>query len=400
MPNLTPNPRLQLLQAYPFERLRKLHANIKPNPTLRAINLSIGEPKHITPAIIKNSLTEALDGLATYPTTLGNGELRQSISQWITRRYQVTLNPESQILPVLGSREALFSFAQVVLNPTENDALVISPNPFYQIYEGAALLGGAQVHYLPLQANGQCDYASVSEAVWQKTRLVYTCTPGNPTGAVLSLEQWQVLFKASAKYGFVIAADECYSEIFFDENNPPLGALQAAIKLGLPDFDRLVVFSSLSKRSNAPGLRSGFVAGDANYLSQFLKYRTYHGSAMSPMVQHASIAAWNDDHHVQENRKLYVQKFNAITPLIKTVYKVEKPEAGFYLWLKTPFCDQTFCQQLLENQNLTLLPGSFLGREVDGINPGAGYTRIALVASLEDCQEAAERIINFSKSFK
>jgi N-succinyldiaminopimelate aminotransferase len=398
MSNLMPNPRLQLLQAYPFERLRKLNANIEPNAKLRPINLSIGEPKHPTPAIIKNSVADALDGLATYPTTLGNTQLRQAIGQWITRRYQVKLDPETQVLPVLGSREALFSFAQVVLNPAETDALVISPNPFYQIYEGAALLGGAQVHYLPLQANGQCDYGGVSDGIWQRTRLVYICTPSNPTGAVLSLDQWQILFKASAKYGFVIAADECYSEIFFDENTPPLGALQAAKQLGLSNFNRLVVFSSLSKRSNAPGLRSGFVAGDANYLSLFLKYRTYHGSAMSPMIQNASIAAWNDDLHVHENRKLYLKKFNVITPILKSVYEVNKPQAGFYLWLKTPICDQIFCQELLRTQNITLLPGSFLGREIDGTNPGSGYVRIALVASLEDCQEAAERMVEFKKN--
>ena len=387
------NPLLERLQPYPFERLRALFAGISPNSGLSPVNLSIGEPKHPTPDVLKNALKEHLDGLAVYPATLGLPELRQAISGWISRRYGIAASAETQVLPALGSREALFSFAQVVLDPAESDALVVSPNPFYQIYEGAALLGGAQPHYLPLQSSGQCDYAAVPAAIWQKTRLVYVCTPGNPTGAVLSQQQWNVLFEASDRYGFVIAADECYSEIYLDENNPPLGALQASVAAGRPDFRRLVVFSSLSKRSNAPGLRSGFVAGDENLLKQFLKYRTYHGSAMSTTVQLASAAAWNDDEHVRENRSQYLSKFKAMLPLLQKRFEVGMPEAGFYLWLKVPGCDQRFCQLALQQMNVTLLPGSFLARTVDGVNPGAGFVRIALVAPLQDCITAAERLV-------
>ena len=386
------NPRLALLQPYPFERLPALFSDVQPCQTLANINLSIGEPKHPTPAVLTNALTASLSGLSVYPTTVGIPELREAIGNWIKRRYGVQVHAAEQVLPVLGSREALFAFAQVVLDPTASEALVVSPNPFYQIYEGAALLGGATPHYLPIDASGQCDYAAVSSSVWAKTRLLYVCTPGNPTGAVLSIEQWAVLFKASDEFGFVIAADECYSEIYLDEAHPPLGALEAAQRLGRPDFKNLVVFSSLSKRSNAPGLRSGFVAGDAAWIKAFLTFRTYHGSAMSPTIQQASIAAWNDDEHVRENRRQYLSKFNEVTPILKLKFEVEKPEAGFYLWMKTQGCDQAFCKQLLQEKNVTLLPGSFLARTVDGFNPGAGHVRIALVAPLQDCVAAAHRI--------
>lgn len=387
------NPRLDLLQPYPFERLRALFAGITPNPALPPVNLSIGEPKHPTPAVLTDALQAALAGLATYPATLGLPELRQAIAGWVMRRYGVDVSADTQVLPALGSREALFSFAQVVLNPADADALVVSPNPFYQIYEGAALLGGAQPHYLPLQASGQCDYTAVPDAIWARTRLVYVCSPGNPTGAVLSQAQWDCLFAASDRHGFVIASDECYSEIYLHENRPPLGALAAAVAAGRPDFRNLAVFSSLSKRSNAPGLRSGFIAGDAALLKQFLKYRTYHGSAMSATIQAASVAAWNDDIHVRENRQQYLNKFNAVTPILQSRFEVSMPEAGFYLWMKTPGCDQAFCRQALADLNVTLLPGSFLAREVDGHNPGAGRVRIALVAPLEECVTAAERLI-------
>ncbi len=388
------NPRLALLQPYPFERLRALFSDVQPAPAYTNINLSIGEPKHPTPAVLTNALTQSLSGLAVYPTTAGIPELRTAIANWIKRRYGVDVHATEQVLPVLGSREALFSFAQVVLDPNESDALVVSPNPFYQIYEGAALLGGATPHYLPINASGQCDYAAVASTVWAKTRLLYVCTPGNPTGAVLSLEQWAVLFKASDEYGFVIAADECYSEIYLDEAQPPLGALAAAQMLGRPDFKNLIVFSSLSKRSNAPGLRSGFVAGDAAWIKAFLTFRTYHGSAMSPTIQRASIAAWDDDEHVRENRRQYRNKFNEVTPILKARFEVEKPEAGFYLWMKTESCDQVFCKQLLRDKNVTLLPGSFLARSIEGFNPGAGYVRIALVAPMHDCVAAANRIVD------
>lgn len=390
------NPLLERLQPYPFERLRALFSGITPNPALENVNLSIGEPKHPTPAVLTDALKAAMDGLAVYPATLGIPELRQAIAGWIGRRYAVSVNPDTQVLPALGSREALFSFAQVVLDPSDADALVLSPNPFYQIYEGAALLGGAQPHYLPLEENGQCDYSKVPEAIWARTRLAYVCSPGNPTGAVLSQEQWQILFDASDRFGFAIASDECYSEIYLDESQAPLGALSAAVAAGRTDFRNIVVFSSLSKRSNAPGLRSGFVAGDASLLKQFLKYRTYHGSAMSTAVQLASIAAWNDDAHVIENRKQYAQKFNEMTPLLQTRFEVERPQAGFYLWMKTPVCDQQFCQQALQQLNVTLLPGSFLAREVNGHNPGAGRVRIALVAPLQACVTAAERLIKLN----
>lgn len=388
------NPRLDQLQPYPFERLRALFTGVSPPAGLTPVNLSIGEPKHPTPAVLTDALTAAMGGLAAYPATLGLPELRHAIANWIQRRYQVSVDAETQVLPALGSREALFSFAQVVLDPAECDALVVSPNPFYQIYEGAALLGGATPHYLPLQANGQCDYTRVPESVWAKTRLVYVCSPGNPTGAVLEQVQWNALFAASDRHGFAIASDECYSEIYLDEAQPPLGALSAAVAAGRSDFRHLVVFSSLSKRSNAPGLRSGFVAGDAALLKQFLKYRTYHGSAMSVTVQHASIAAWNDDAHVRENRTQYANKFNAVTPILQKRFEVSTPAAGFYLWMKTPGCDQAFCKAALAQHNVTLLPGSFLAREVDGHNPGAGRVRIALVAPIAECVTAAERLVN------
>jgi N-succinyldiaminopimelate aminotransferase len=391
------NPLLQRLQPYPFEKLRALFADATPNSELKPINLSIGEPKHPTPDVLKNALVENLNGLAQYPTTLGIPDLRQAIAGWIARRYQVACEANKQILPVLGSREALFSFAQVVLNPSDAKARVLCPNPFYQIYEGAALLGGAQPQFIQIDETGQCDYRSISEKEWSDIRLVYVCTPGNPTGAVMPLEQWKILFDASDRHGFVIASDECYSEIFFDENAPPLGGLEAAVKLGRSDFRNLVIFSSLSKRSNAPGLRSGFVAGDSVLIQQFLLYRTYHGSAMSPTVQAASIAAWNDDEHVRENRRAYKEKFNAVTPILKEVLEVSVPDAGFYLWAKTPVADADFVKRLLIEKNVTLLPGSYLARDTERGNPGTGFVRIALVAPIAECIEAAHRIVSMLK---
>ncbi len=393
------NPRLSLLQPYPFEKLRALFAGVVPNAALKNINLSIGEPKHPTPALLKEALIAGLDGLAVYPTTVGLPSIRQAIAGWIKRRYKITCNPDTQVLPVLGSREALFAFAQVVLNPADMAARVLCPNPFYQIYEGAALLGGAQPEFLNIVANGQCDYSQVSKEQWARTRLVYVCTPGNPTGAVLGLDQWKILFEAADRYGFVIAADECYSEIFFEEDNPPLGGLQAAVQLGRPDYKNLIVFSSLSKRSNAPGLRSGFVAGDAHWIKQFLTFRTYHGSAMSPAIQAASVAAWNDDAHVRENRSQYRDKFAQVTPILQKVLEVSLPDAGFYLWAKVPGCDADFTKRLLAEYNVTLLPGSYLARDTADGNPGAGYVRIALVAPLAECVEAAHRMVQMVNSF-
>jgi N-succinyldiaminopimelate aminotransferase len=391
------NSNLSKLQPYPFQRLRDLFAGITPNPAYKPVNLSIGEPKHDTPALIKQALVDHLAGLATYPTTAGVPELRTAIANWATRRYGIPLlNIEKEIIPVNGSREALFAFAQAVINGNQDKPVVICPNPFYQIYEGAAFLAGAEPYFLNTLPENQhvMDFASVPKDVLKRTQLVYVCSPGNPSGKVMSLAQWQQIFELSDQYGFVIAADECYSEIYFDEANPPLGALQAAQQLGR-DYSRLVVFSSLSKRSNVPGMRSGFVAGDAKILEQFLLYRTYHGCAMSPSVQAASIAAWNDEAHVVENRRLYAEKFKTVTPMLATVLGVEMPDAAFYLWAKANMSDTEAAIRLYRDFNVTVLPGSFLAREAHGVNPGKGFIRLALVASLDECVEAANRIKHF-----
>ena len=388
------NPHLNLLQPYPFQRLRELFAGITPNPAFRNINLSIGEPKHATPSLIKEALVNNLSGLATYPTTLGVLPLREAIANWATRRYGIPLlNPETEILPVIGSREALFAVAQVVIDSSKPSPIIISPNPFYQIYEGAAFLAGAQPYFLntTVENNHAMDFASVPVDVLNRTQLVYVCSPGNPSGKIMSLEQWKEIFQLSDQYGFVIAADECYSEIYFDEANPPLGALQAAYLLER-SYKNLIIFSSLSKRSNVPGMRSGFVAGDANLIAKFLLYRTYHGSAMSPTVHMASVAAWNDENHVIENRRLYAEKFNSVTPVLSGTLQVEMPDAAFYLWAKTNEADTDFAVKLYRDLNITVLPGSLLAREAHGINPGAGFIRLALVASLDECVEAAKRI--------
>ena len=392
------NQNLSLLQPYPFQRLRDLFAGTTPNPAFNNINLSIGEPKHATPQLIKDALTSNLSGLAAYPTTIGSIELRTAIANWIARRYNIPApNPESTILPVNGSREALFAIAQAVVRPqavidsSKLNPIVISPNPFYQIYEGAAFLAGAQPYFLntTVENNHTMDFATVPVDILKRTQLVYVCSPGNPSGKVMDLEQWKVLFELSDKYNFVIAADECYSEIYFD--SPPLGALQAAYLLGR-DNKNLIMFSSLSKRSNVPGMRSGFVAGDEKIIEAFTLYRTYHGCAMSPTVQAASIAAWNDDVHVAENRRLYAEKFQTVTPMLQSVLEVEMPDAAFYLWAKTPKSDTEFALTLYRDFNVTILPGSYLAREAHGTNPGQNFIRLALVASLEECVEAANRI--------
>ena len=394
------NPHLTQLQPYPFEKLRQLFAGIKPNPDFREIKLSIGEPQHATPAFIKEALTAGLGGLANYPTTLGSATLRQAIAGWLERRYGLSgIDTETQIIPVNGSREALFSFAQTVIDPSKAYVpLIVSPNPFYQIYEGAAYLAGAEPRFLNTlpENNFAFDYSTLSDAEWQRVQLFYVCSPGNPTGKVLNLDDWQQLFALSDKYGFVIASDECYSEIFFDEENPPLGGMQAAKLLGR-GFERLVMFSSLSKRSNVPGMRSGFVAGDAAILKNYLLYRTYHGSAMNPAVQAASAVAWNDEAHVRDNRRQYAEKFAAVTPLLSRALGASLPDAGFYLWSRTPanMSDTEFAQRLLADYNVLVVPGSYLAREAKGVNPGAGFVRIALVAPLADCVEAAERIRSF-----
>jgi N-succinyldiaminopimelate aminotransferase len=389
------NSHLTQLQPYPFQRLRDLFAGIEPNADYKAVNLSIGEPKHDTPALIKEALVNNLQGLASYPTTAGIPALRQAIANWAERRYAVKLNVETEIIPVNGSREALFSFVQAVIEADKNKPVVISPNPFYQIYEGAAFLAGAEPYFMNTMPENEhaMDFDSVPSAILNRTQLVFICSPGNPSGKVMSLAQWEKVFALSDQYDFVIAADECYSEIYFDETHPPLGALQAAKKLGR-DFTRLVVFSSLSKRSNVPGMRSGFVAGDAKIIEQFLLYRTYHGCAMSPAVQAASIAAWNDEAHVIENRRLYAEKFKLVTPMLKDVLDVEMPDASFYLWARTSMPDTEAAIRLYRDFNVTVLPGSFLAREAHGVNPGKHFIRLALVASVEECVEAAERIKN------
>ncbi|MDR7378356.1 N-succinyldiaminopimelate aminotransferase [Rhodoferax ferrireducens] len=401
------NPLLTKLQPYPFERLKQLFASVTPNPAYRPISLGIGEPKHATPAFIETAMLAGIKGLSGYPATGGDPALRSAMAQWIQRRYGLALNPATQVLPVNGSREALFAFAQTVIDPTQPQATVVCPNPFYQIYEGAALLGGATPYYAPSDParNFAVDWDSVPTEVWARTQLLFVCSPGNPTGAVMPLSEWQKLFDLSDQHGFVIASDECYSEIYF-RDEAPLGGLEAAAKLGRADFKNLIAFTSLSKRSNVPGLRSGFVAGDAALIKPFLLYRTYHGSAMSPVVQSASIAAWNDEAHVVENRALYRSKFAQVTPILAEVMDVALPDAGFYLWAQVPGpavvdgldSDVAFARDLLAAYNVTVLPGSYLAREANGQNPGRQRIRMALVAETAECAEAAQRIRQFIQS--
>jgi N-succinyldiaminopimelate aminotransferase len=395
------NPHLNLLQPYPFQRLRDLFEGLTPNPDFAPVNLSIGEPKHATPEIITEALRANLAGLASYPTTIGVPALREAINQWLQRRYKIPpLNIDKAILPVNGSREALFAFAQAVIDTSMSEQpVVISPNPFYQIYEGAAFLAGAMPYFINTTPENDfvMDLAQVPVEILKRTQLVFVCSPGNPSGKVMDLQAWKALFELSDQYGFVIASDECYSEIYFDEANPPVGALEAAHKLGR-DFNRVVMFSSLSKRSNLPGMRSGFVAGDAAIIEKFALYRTYHGCAMNPAVQAASIVAWNDEAHVIENRKLYSEKFNAVTPLLKQVWaETEFPDAAFYLWINTQKDDTVVARELYQALNITVLPGSFLAREAHNINPGKGFIRMALVAPTGETITAAQRIVNYFK---
>ena len=387
------NPDLNLLHPYPFEKLAQLFSGHVPAAKPH-IALSIGEPQHPAPAFIQQITRDNTDLLAKYPSTIGIAELRQSIAGWLQRRYAVKVDADSQILPVNGTREALFAFAQAVLDRSQKP-LVLMPNPFYQIYEGAALLAGGEPVYLPCTEHSglQPDFAAVPESVWQRCQLLYICSPGNPTGAVMSIEQMSTLIELADRYDFVIASDECYADIYSD--TPPPGLLQACAALGRDDFRRCVVFHSLSKRSNLPGMRSGFVAGDATVLGQFLRYRTYHGCAMPMHHQIASIAAWDDDRHAADNRALYQQKFDAVLEILGGVLDVSKPDAGFYLWPKSGISDETFALELKRQQNVTVLPGRYLSREIDGINPGAGRVRMALVATLEECIEGAKRIREF-----
>ncbi|HEX8961392.1 MAG TPA: succinyldiaminopimelate transaminase [Rhodocyclaceae bacterium] len=395
------NPNLAKLQPYPFEKLRQLFAGVTPPPGMKEIKLSIGEPQHGTPDFIKRALTDGLDGLAAYPATNGSDALRGAIAAWIGRRYGIPApDAATQVLPVTGSREALFAFAQCVCDPSKPDGLVLSPNPFYQIYEGAAYLAGVTpVFFNQLPENGfAMDFRAIPPETWKRVQLAYVCSPGNPTGKVMTLDEWRELFALSDEYGFVIASDECYSEIYFDEDAPPLGGLEAARQLGRDDYRNLVMFSSLSKRSNVPGMRSGFVAGDVAILKKFWLYRTYHGCAMNPAVQHASAVAWGDEAHVRDNRRLYQQKFERVAPLIARHLDTRRPDAGFYLWARTPVADTEFARELHRQYNVTVLPGSFLAREAGGVNAGANFIRIALVAGLDECLEAARRIGDFCNS--
>ena len=391
---------LDKLHPYPFERLRELTRDIVPSPAHRPISLGIGEPKHPTPELVKQALVERLDGLASYPATAGTAALREAMAGWLARRYGVRVDPATQVLPVNGSREALFALAQTVVDAARPGATVVCPNPFYQIYEGAAVLAGAATAFANSDParNFAADWSRIDAETWARTQLLYVCSPGNPTGAVMPLAEWQRLFELSDRHGFVIASDECYSEIYFG-NEPPLGSLEAAKALGREGFERLVAFTSLSKRSNVPGMRSGFVAGDASILKRFLLYRTYHGSAMSPAVQAASIAAWNDERHVAANRELYAAKFAAVTPMLADVLDVQRPDAGFYLWAGVPGGDDiAFARGLLAQYNVAVLPGRLLAREAHGVNPGTGRIRMALVADVGECIEAAQRIVDFTRT--
>jgi N-succinyldiaminopimelate aminotransferase len=394
------NPRLSRLHPYPFEQLNALLSGVAP-PALSPIRLSIGEPQHQTPELIRQALVDHLDGLSVYPTTAGLDTCRATLAAWFSRRYGLRhLDPQSQVLPVNGTREALFAFAQAVVDSSRPRPVVVSPNPFYQIYEGAALLAGAETLFLnQTEENGfALDLDSLSDEQWRCTQLLYVCTPGNPSGSVLTLDEWRALFERADRYGFIIASDECYSEIYPHEHAAPVGGLEAAERLGRHGFANLVVFTSLSKRSNAPGLRSGAVAGDASLIRKFLLYRTYHGCAMSLAVQHASIAAWNDEAHVRENRVRYREKFAAVVPIVGAVMHAPEPDAGFYLWARVPGGDAaSFVRDLFAATHVTVLPGHFLARDAHGRNPGQGYVRIALVPSLAECVDAARRIVEFCR---
>jgi N-succinyldiaminopimelate aminotransferase len=394
------NPDLKKLQPYPFERLKKLKGQAVSEMGQPAVEghiaLSIGEPKHDSPKFVLDSITDNLDYINRYPLTKGSPDLRTSIVNWLNRRFKLSpgiLDPEQHVLPVTGTREALFSFAQCFIDRTK-DAVILMPNPFYQIYEGAAFLSGAEpVFYNTVKENNYLpDFDAIDESTWQRCQIIYICTPGNPTGSVITKQQLIKLIGLSQKYNFIIASDECYSEIYFDEASPPTGLLEAAEECGNTDLTNCIVFHSLSKRSNLPGMRSGFVAGDAQLIKSYLLYRTYHGCAMPPVHQIASIEAWNDEAHVEQNRNLYIKKFDTVIDILKPVIDVSLPDAGFYLWLNTPVDDETFARDLYQQQNVTVLPGSYLSRKSDGINPGKDHVRMALVAPLDECVTAANRI--------
>ncbi|MCP3849249.1 MAG: succinyldiaminopimelate transaminase [Gammaproteobacteria bacterium] len=400
------NPALNLLKPYPFEKLAELKKNIHPNGRLKHIALSIGEPKHSPPQFVFDTVKDNLEALTKYPSTKGLPELRSIITRWLEKRYNISddiIDPDSQVLPVNGTREALFSFAQAVINKKEKDPLVLMPNPFYQIYEGAAILAGATPYFI-----NSCertyhipDFDSIPKHIWKNCQLMYICSPGNPSGEVIDKSTLQQLIKIAHHFDFIIASDECYSELYQEEHRPPPGLLEAANDMGLSDFKNLIVFNSLSKRSNVPGLRSGFVAGDKDIIQKFLLYRTYHGSAMPLTTQHASIACWQDEQHVKDNRDVYRAKYQEFIRILNPVIDIVAPPASFYIWLKVP-CgdDEKFAAKLYEDQNITVLPGSYLSRKTGQANPGLGYARIALVAPLDECIEAAKRIRTYLKRYK
>lgn len=393
------NPDLERLHPYPFQKIKALLDGAEGNPDLSPISLSIGEPKHPMPPLIHEAVTTHLNGLANYPLTKGTALLRETIANWLTQRFalpKTSIDPENNVIPVNGTREAIFAFTQAVIERNDN-ATVVMPNPFYQIYEGAALLAGAEAIYLNCtEDNGFIpDFDAVPAATWEHCQLLYLCSPGNPTGAVMSIEQMQQVLALAEKHDFIVASDECYSELYFDEDQPPPGLLQAAALMGNNDYKRCIVFHSLSKRSNVPGMRSGFIAGDAAILKAFLLYRTYHGCAMPPPFQAGSIAAWNDETHVKANRDQYREKFSKVLEILSPVMDVQAPDAGFYLWPKTPISDDTFTRELLVQQHVNVVPGSYLSRDTDAGNPGSHRIRMALVATVDECVTAAERIRTF-----
>jgi N-succinyldiaminopimelate aminotransferase len=397
------NSRLAGLQPYPFQRLAKLIEGVTPPTAKSPIKLSIGEPQHAAPAFVLEEITASLAGLSNYPVTKGMAQLRTAIARWATRRFalaRVPLDPERHILPVAGTREALFSIAQAVIDASGPEPVVVMPNPFYQIYEGATLLAGARPYFLNTLPNNnyRMDFARVPPELWSQVQLVYICSPGNPTGTVLGHGDFEQLLALAQRHDFVIASDECYSELYFDEAKPPVGLLQVANDLGIHDYRHCLVFHSLSKRSNLPGLRSGFVAGDATIIRHYLEYRTYQGCALPPPTQVASVKAWNDEDHVRENRRLYCDKFDAVLEILAPVLDVQRPDASFYLWPKTPQDDETFTRELYARENVLVLPGRYLSRVAHGANPGAGRVRMALVAPLAECVEGARRIRNYVES--
>jgi len=393
------NPLLDRLYPYPFERLAALMAGAAPPADLRHIPLSIGEPKHPAPDFVGRALSDASDTLGTYPVALGTETLRVAIARWLERRFCLdagSVNADSMILPVNGTREGLFSFVQAMVDPSAN-SLVMMPNPFYQIYEGAALLAGAEPHYMnTLEENDFVpDLDAISADEWDRCAILFLCSPGNPTGAVLDEAFMRRAIELADRHDFLIASDECYADIYLHDDRPPPSLLQVCQEIGRDDFRRCVVFHSLSKRSSVPGLRSGFVAGDASVMAAYRLYRTYHGCAVPLMVQRASVPAWEDEAHVLASRRLYQEKFDAVMPILDGVLDVSAPPAAFYLWAPTPIDDERFAQQLFATQHVTVLPGRYLSRPADSGDPGVGRVRISLVASTAECVEAARRIREF-----